>query len=123
MGFASSSAGGKSTVFCPWVGLTKPTYLGLKFVIKGKTHFGWARIGFENGTTLTGYAYETIPNKPIITGKTKGSEGIGNTSQPSPAAFNAPTRTQATPGMLALGWSAPSIWRRRSPRTNPHEGN
>jgi hypothetical protein len=26
--------------------------------------------------TLTGYAYETIPNKPIITGKTKGPDVI-----------------------------------------------
>jgi hypothetical protein len=25
---------------------------------------------------LTGYAYETIPNKPIITGKTKGPDAI-----------------------------------------------
>ena len=51
-------------------------FLGLKFKIKGKTHYGWARLSVHlNGTnitsTLTGYAYETIPNKPIITGKTK----------------------------------------------------
>jgi len=26
--------------------------------------------------TLTGYAYETIPNKPIITGQTKGPDVI-----------------------------------------------
>jgi hypothetical protein len=26
--------------------------------------------------TLTGYAYETIPNKPIIAGKTKGQDVI-----------------------------------------------
>ena len=30
--------------------------------------------------TLTGYAYETVPNKPIIAGKTKGPDVI--TAQP-----------------------------------------
>jgi hypothetical protein len=30
--------------------------------------------------TLTGYAYETIPNKPIITGQTKSQDVI--TQQP-----------------------------------------
>jgi hypothetical protein len=56
-------------------------YLGLKFYIKGKVHFGWARLTQSVGkhgfvTTLTGYAYETVTNKPIITGKTKGKDVI-----------------------------------------------
>jgi len=55
---------------------SKNRYLGLKFEIKGKTHFGWARlsVGFKNGirAILTGYAYETIPNKPIKAGQTHG---------------------------------------------------
>jgi hypothetical protein len=54
-------------------------YLGLKFLIKGKVHFGWARLnvgcsGTDVDATLTGYAYETIPNKPIIAGKIHGPE-------------------------------------------------
>ena len=53
-------------------------YLGLKFVIHGKVHFGWARVKVTQlrpgyNATLTGYAYETIPNKPIVTGATKES--------------------------------------------------
>lgn len=62
-------------------------YLGLTFDIKGKTHYGWARlntsISEENDVhaLLTGYAYETVPNKPIITGKTKGTDVI--TVQPA----------------------------------------
>src|SRR5580704_10630756 len=58
----------------------KSHYLGLKFVIRGKVHYGWARLTVTptNGKffteTLTGYAYETIPNKPIITGATKGPD-------------------------------------------------
>jgi hypothetical protein len=59
----------------------KDRYLGLKFYIKGKAHYGWARLTAKRqvgnpsfALTLTGYAYETIPNKPITTGKTHGEE-------------------------------------------------
>jgi len=53
-------------------------YLGFEFSIKGKAHYGWARLteSAPRKLTLTGYAYETIPNKPIITGKTKGPDVI-----------------------------------------------
>jgi len=50
----------------------KNRYLGLRFVIKGKIHYGWARLNVflpGSATHLTGYAYETVPNKPIIAGK------------------------------------------------------
>jgi hypothetical protein len=54
-------------------------YLGLKFEIKGKIHFGWARVSAAGKymsveMTLTGYAYETTPKKAIIAGKTKGPD-------------------------------------------------
>jgi hypothetical protein len=56
-------------------------YLGMRFRFAGAPHFGWARfavkrIGLRYVATLTGYAYETIPNKPIIAGKTKGPDVI-----------------------------------------------
>jgi hypothetical protein len=62
----------------------KDRYLGLKFAINGKTHYGWARlnvkVGYSNevyiNAVLTGYAYETVANKPIITGKTKGADVV-----------------------------------------------
>jgi len=63
----------------PWYDVTN-RYLGLKFQIRGKIHYGWARLSvtlaqpFEIVGTLTGYAYETIPNKPIIAGKTHGKD-------------------------------------------------
>lgn len=49
-----------------WFNVTR--YLGLKFVIKGKTHYGWARLAvsaqrFVVTATLTRYAYETVPGK------------------------------------------------------------
>jgi hypothetical protein len=107
------------TAYCPWVGKTGTAYLGLKFSIKGQTHFGWARVKvasiYPYNIFLTGYAYETIPNKPISTGKTKGPDEIGNMSQPLPAALNVPLSLPATVGMLALGWPALSIWRRSEP--------
>jgi hypothetical protein len=66
-------------LFCGWNQMPTRAYLGLKFVIKGKDHYGWARFvtDFHLVTaTLTGYAYETIPNKPIIAGATKGPDVI-----------------------------------------------
>src|SRR5579872_3059532 len=81
----------------------KNRYLGLKFYFKKQAHYGWLRFNvvvhrqhypaFQ--VTLTGYAYETIPNKPIIAGKTKGADVV--TVQP------------ATLGRLAAGaWGIPT---------------
>jgi hypothetical protein len=63
----------------------KDRYLGLKFVINGEIHYGWARlnvnlahqrqVGDVTGT-LTGYAYETVPNKSIIAGETHGPDVV-----------------------------------------------
>lgn len=72
----------------PWVGKGKGVrnrYLGLKFVVHGKVHYGWARLSVTLGHhqqyddvsgTLTGCAYETVPNKPIIAGHTKGPDVV-----------------------------------------------
>jgi hypothetical protein len=80
----------------PWIGQER-AYLGLRFNIKGQIHYGWARfkVATQRGhvpfikATLTGYAYETIPNKPITAGKTTGPDA--NAVQPT------------TLGKLALG--------------------
>lgn len=84
---------------------TKSRYLGLQFLIDGQIHYGWARLqvssakrGFD--VTLTGYAYETIPNKPIVTGETKGADVVVEAPQPI-----SQTTPPATLGMLALGSS------------------
>jgi hypothetical protein len=85
----------------PWRNV-QSRYLGLKFFISGQTHYGWARLNVKldkecNFTvTLTGYAYETIPNKLILTGHTKGPSG-----EIVPASL----------GHLAGGASAISDWR------------
>ncbi len=50
-------------------------YLGVKFLISGQTHYGWIRLTVITeprgmSATITGYAYETIANKPIKAGQT-----------------------------------------------------
>jgi hypothetical protein len=97
--------------FGKWMNATG--YLGLKFVIKGKTHFGWARLAvsaqrWHVTATLTGYAYETIPGKAIIAGATKGPDD----GEPT-ASFTMPTPEPATLGVLAMGSPGLSIWRRK----------
>jgi hypothetical protein len=84
-------------------------YLGLKFKVHKKTHYGWARLTVQLPSkhiikaTLTGYAYETIPYKAIITGKTKGPDV-------EPAAL----------GHLARGASAVSAWRVKRTAATTH---
>jgi len=101
-----------------WVNVAN-RYLGLKFKICGQTHYGWARLSVSVSrqpprvtATLTGYAYQTIPNQPIIAGNTSDSDDGMETP---PASFNAPAATPApaTLGLLALGSPALSIWRRK----------
>jgi hypothetical protein len=97
----------------------KDRYLGLKFMISGKVHFGWARVtvttsGKTFTATLTGYAYETVPNKSIIAGKTKGPDDGTSGKQASPASFAAPTPKPATLGLLAQGSAGLSTWRGRN---------
>ncbi len=89
----------------------KNRYLGLKFKIKGQFHFGWARITVtttQNAftATLTGYAYETIPGKAIVAGKTKGPDVVVE---------------PATLGHLAQGAAAISSWRAKPAAAPPTE--
>jgi hypothetical protein len=60
-------------------------YLGFRFVVDGKAHYGWARVSLtlehhreydDVFAILTGYAYETVPNKTIIAGRTIGPDVI-----------------------------------------------
>jgi len=92
-----------------WGPQNKNPYLGLQFKINGKTHYGWARVilqtrrspkkhgAYVGDFILTGYAYETVVNKPIITGKTKGPDVI--------------TLQDPSLGHLARGASAIPAWR------------
>lgn len=89
-----------------WAGKGKGVadrYLGLKFVVGGKVHYGWARISVSLGHqrqagdvsgTLTGYAYETVPDKPITAGQITGPDVIPMQTE---------TAQPETLGGLALG--------------------
>jgi hypothetical protein len=106
----------------PWRHQFKPAYLGLKFTVKGKIHYGWARLSHSYcaGATLLGYAYETIPNKPIIAGAGRKEEAVSaeehNPTNPgalqSSVGRNA-VAERAALGALAMGAPALSIWRRK----------
>jgi hypothetical protein len=90
-------------------------YLGLEFSINGEVHFGWARLsvrceGLHVFATLTGYAYETVPNAPIVAGQTKGTDDESSTGPD--AALTTPPRAPVRLGALALGSNGLSIWRR-----------
>ncbi|HTA25892.1 MAG TPA: hypothetical protein VK763_20340 [Terriglobales bacterium] len=94
-----------SYTYGQWI-YTQHRYLGLQFVIGGDVHYGWARVAVtvdrtqRNNkivATLTGYAYETIPGKPIITGQTKGPDAV--------------TLEPASLGHLAQGAAGISAWR------------
>jgi hypothetical protein len=80
-------------------------YVGLKFLINGQVHYGWARIKFPypygyKYPSIYGYAYESTPNTPIVTGQTSGT-----------AASNTTADVPASLGMLAAGAPVVNLWR------------
>jgi hypothetical protein len=87
------------TSFGPWLH-TQKAFVGFKFTIAGTTHFGWARVNVQgfSSVTITGYAYETVADKPIVTGNATGTDLAA-----------APP---ATLGRLALGAVGFVAWRR-----------
>ena len=94
-----------------WIN-TQGRFLGLEFTAQGQKHFGWARLSVIVRTaTLTGYAYETEPNKAIRAGDTGPiADAREPEMQSAPAA--AATRRPATLGVLALGSAGLDIWRK-----------
>jgi hypothetical protein len=109
--------GGPGTCSGPWANVTN-RYLGLKFVIQGKIHFGWARLNVSCPirsltvtATLTGYAYETVSGKAIHTGQKKDDiEEFNNGGQ---ANLSVPVPKSATLGRLAQGAQGLAVWRRK----------
>jgi len=101
------------TSFGPWLKV-KQAYLGFKFIIKGKVHFGWARIkmnGLGKENFVTGYAYETVVNKPILAGATRSSADAG-TSKTEKASTGSQFARPSL-GLLAMGSSGLTAWRRK----------
>jgi hypothetical protein len=108
------------TLWGSWINAQR-RFLGLRFKIKGQTHYGWARLNVEVtqyhiAAVLTGYAFETAPNKSIVAGATKGPDD----AEPTASSTNTPR--PATLGTLALGSPGLSIWRREESVSAAPEG-
>jgi hypothetical protein len=91
----------------PWAGVNDK-FLGVTFKISGQTHYGWVHVNVRS-RTITGYAYETNANQPILAGEKSGP--VTNAAA-DPAQVLAPLKQPATLGALALGADGLSIWRR-----------
>jgi hypothetical protein len=107
-----NDSSGSVTSRGPWLNVQN-RYLGVKFSIKGKTHYGWVRLNVSEDqpgikALITGYAYETVADRPIVAGKKKGPYVDG----PDAALTTRPAQS-ATLGLLALGSPGLSIWRRK----------
>jgi len=116
---AGCSADGGCSTIGQWNGVSN-RYLGLKFQLAGKIHYGWARLnvavqaGHNIVATLTGYAYETVGNKTIRAGQTSGDtgdtltdpasaeSGISNSSAPT-VVPRSRFQQSSSLGRLALG--------------------
>jgi hypothetical protein len=96
----------------------KNGYLGLKFKIDGEIHYGWERLTVRNESPLTadltGYAYETKPNTPIVAGTTSGVEESSRTPRDIPD-----LGSPAGLGALSLGSPSLAIWRRPGSMLEP----
>jgi hypothetical protein len=95
----------------PWAN-AKNRYAGVKFLVGGATHYGWVRMSVGNWhkgrkVTITGYAYETTPNKTIVEGHISGPAERSRLDS-SDRLVSRPV----TLGMLALGAEGLNIWRR-----------
>ncbi len=100
-----------------WGGSPKNRFLGVRFLINGETHYGWIRLTVTTATraiisaTITGYAYETVANKPILAGI------AGTATADTPTAERQDRRNShgdigPSLGMLAAGAEALPVWRR-----------
>jgi hypothetical protein len=94
-------------------------YVGFKFKIDGEIHYGWARVStrskapFYIVAEVSGYAYETEADKPIVAGVTTASSGAkdGAVSRNGQLLKREASRS-ATLGALAAGDSGLAVWRR-----------
>lgn len=107
-----------------WGGGHPNRFIGMKFQIKGQTHYGWIRLTITvkhkgNGhgptgsfsATITEYGYESVPNKSCgagLAGATA-ADAVNTSAKPEQESVR-----KAAPalGMLALGAEAMPIWRR-----------
>jgi hypothetical protein len=127
--FRGPVSSSKTRIYGPWANVNNH-YLGLKFQIHGKTHYGWARLSVsvpKKGSTiiatLTGYAYETIPGKGLRAGETAYNSEFEPRMHPAETYVTNPESSASHSsfgslnsgvlGNLALGASGLAFWRMR----------
>lgn len=110
---SSTSATYTRTLKGNWGGNPRNRFLGVRFLINGNTHYGWIRLTVTTdprglSATITGYAYETVPNKRI-------TAGAGASPASETKVSNSTQRPDAVSlGMLALGADGLTLWRREA---------
>jgi hypothetical protein len=105
-----------------WGGNLKDHYVGVRFSIAGQTHYGWIRLtvttdpdphGPAMSAKITGYAYETVPNKTTLAGTAAvAAAATEKSSAEVQSQKNIQNQTRPSLGMLALGAEALPMWRR-----------
>jgi len=115
--YARSTCGQKFSGL--WGGSPKNRFLGVRFLINGETHYGWIRLTVNTATraimsaTITGYAYETVANKPILAGTAEtASTTAGKPTGELQDRRNSHGNVGPSLGMLAAGADALPVWRR-----------
>ena len=97
-----------------WAGNHPNRFLGVRFKISGKIHYGWVRITVNSAlthpfnlmsATITEYGYETIANKTL-------DAGLASTNAADLQSSTMTEPRHASLGMLALGTEGLSLWRR-----------
>jgi len=118
-----TSRGGilRATSYGPWRDV-RARYLGFKFERDGLTYYGWARMNVSGfpcspAGTLTGYAFETIPGKPIRAGQER--EAAEPLNEPSgsltiPGQHKEVDLQPASLGVLAIGAGSLPVWRKKT---------
>ncbi|MGH9493885.1 MAG: hypothetical protein ACRD3B_02710 [Candidatus Sulfotelmatobacter sp.] len=110
------SGSDRRNMYGQWGGNPPNRYVGVKFLIHGATHYGWIRLSAnfpasgdgQTSATITAYAYETVPNKPIKAGS-RPTASVDSVSDLK--------TTQPSLGMLAVGTDGLAIWRREEELT------
>ncbi len=108
--------------FGSWKGSPENRYLGVRFPINGQTHYGWIRLTVTTNpdphtpvmsATITGWAYESAPNKAIAAG-TAAIAGSAPEKRAAEVQASNSIRKQggASLGMLAAGADGLTLWRR-----------
>lgn len=101
------------------------TYVGFKFLIAGKTHYGWLRLEttlLSNRRTpytyVQQYGFETAPNTAILAGSCGTGQSASVKSEPASATTSADEisdndASQGSLGALALGAQGIPLWRQK----------